>query len=52
MTTDKKDEVETMEIPPEIKEIIRQQGIMLETYNLIMKRWSCPALIYKIKGVE
>ena len=54
MTTDKKGEVETIElqIPPVLEEIIRQQGIILETYNLIAQRWSFPAMVYKSKEEE
>ena len=51
MITNKKNEIEILkpEIPAEIKEIIRQHGIILETYKLIVLRWSTPAMVYKSK---
>ena len=45
-------EIIELQIPPVLEEIIRQQGIILETYNLIAKRWSYPALIFKSKEEE
>ena len=45
-------EIIELQIPPVLEEIIRQQGIILETYNLIAQRWSFPAMVYKSKEEE
>ena len=48
------DNVEYLEprIPEEVKEVIRQLGLIVDVYTLFLKHWASPPVIYSINKPE